>query len=191
MAVISSLSYGDLRKEFVYRVKKTNLLKRSVETSEKKITGNLDLEIQIYFKYYFDVYTAIERTVRSIAHTLSSKSKYIFYHSQASLSTKPYLISVDELKGLLERKPILTAVLTSSNFLKTIAKSVDIIEERKKVYNILNEEDFFEKYNQLRTDRNNLAHGLESTNTVDFSEGRLLNNLNVFYVLLNFHKRQR
>lgn len=189
MATIQQITYNQIITFFNNRIEKTNILMDKLEEDGHSITGNTDIEIQLYFKYYFDVYTAVERTIRCIVQELSRKSKFIEVYGEPKNSSKPYLVTRDQLESIIDGKRIIPTKISHISFKRVIAEKVNIVTPSRQNFNITSEEDFYEKYDQLRNDRNLLAHGIEATNNVEFSESRMLNNLNVLYILLQFYKR--
>ncbi|HOI46997.1 MAG TPA: hypothetical protein PLR26_04630 [Bacilli bacterium] len=189
MATITQMTFKEIITVFNNRVEKTNVLKKELEKNGGIITGNIDIEIQVYFKYYFDIYTTVERTIRCIVFEMAKKHKLINYYGDPSNFNKPYLVSKEELESIIDNKGITLIIPSNSSFRRVLANRIEIISPTRKQLNILNEIDFYEKYDKLRKDRNQLAHGLESTSNVEFSESRLQDNLSVLYYLLHFYKK--
>lgn len=187
MRKIVHFSHNEIIERMENRVAKTNILFNYLN-GINPISENVDLEIQVYFKYYFDVFTTIERVVRSIASTRSSNSQYFLMLSKAEDGEKPYLIPKDELKSLLEICAIPRGEVHSTTFRSKLVKKFDIFQGKKVKYSIKNSDDFFEKYKQLRIERNLLAHGIEAPNNIEFSLSKLNNYLCVLYALLSIYE---
>lgn len=75
----SQMTPDEIYKLFISRITNTNLLFNSI-TNET----TMELSNTIYFKYYFDISTAIEATIRGITFIEGQKHQYIAHIAKPS-----------------------------------------------------------------------------------------------------------
>lgn len=176
------LDYYEIVNLFNDRILKTNNLVNVVLGCVKEL--NVEIETQLYFKYYFDVFTTLERTIRSIAQVKSENDQYIEYLSKGADKSKPFLVPVQELKAMIHPYSIVPSDKYIDEIENLIFSKV-VIYRKKANHNLIKNEDmFYEKYNELRNARNNLSHGLDALNNVEFTNAKLTDHLNVLYLVL-------
>lgn len=173
---ISQMTPDEIYKLFKSRIIKTNLLFNSI-TNET----TMELSNTIYFKYYFDISTAIEATIRGITFIEGKKHQYITHIAKPNCDSIAYFKDYEEVKALcgldnlfnnLDKVKFETAFFNKIAALKGHSISVSFINDGK----------FSEIYTTVRKTRNTLAHGLKS-DAIDYDYKTIESFLFVFFVL--------
>lgn len=143
----------------------------------------------IYFKYYFDISTAIEAIIRGIAAEESKKHPYIKYVTQADSDSKAYFIKYEELKALIIAVENLYQGSNEEEFKTKICNKVDSLKGYRLTKKIINNGAFKNDYESVRKTRNILAHGLTGVSSVDYSNTQLESFLFICYLLFNYYEK--
>lgn len=144
-----------------------------------------------YFKYYFDISTAIEALIRGIAFTLCEEKKFIKYYTKPHDKGKGYFISLKELETFIDFSYTKDIFYDLTEFKKMSKKILPLSK-----YNIWNKsfssEEFFKNtYGTCVEQRNLFAHGLLQSNTSrpDYTQERLLYFFYLYYYFIEYYKK--
>ncbi len=179
---VSQMTPDEIYSNFMSRIIKTNML-YAMLTDESSI----ELTNTIYFKYYFDISTAIEAAIRGITFEESKKNSYIKYLAEPASKTKSFFIYYEELKALIEYNNIYNKV-NENDFIKQYINKILALKQGASTKKFKNLADFKENYEKVRNTRNLLAHGLAPT-SVEYNKDTLESFLFVLYVLLNYYRK--
>lgn len=174
-----------------------NILKNRLNTTDglwkKHDTSDTDEENALFFKYYFDLYTAIEATLRGIVDVYSKRKvvgKTISVFVLPDDSKMPYFFDEDKMSQIVNESDVLKNT-NQSEFCK-YRKYTIALNKASQVYNFTDFSIFKEAYKTSRKARNTLAHGLNAYNTnIDFSLSTLDKLMFVFYILHKYYSRIR
>ena len=168
---------------FLNRINKTNMLFNLLNENSP-----IEMVNSIYFKYYFDISTTIEATIRGIAFEESKQHTYIEYSSAANSETKAYFVQYDELKALISDVKNLYEDIDKCIFEEKFYKKINILNKYKITKKFTNDGSFKNDYESVRKTRNILAHGLlGGINSVDYTKAQLEKFLYVLYLLFNYY----
>lgn len=179
---MEQLTYTDIKDKLFNRLQKTQKMCINIIKEE-----NLDIVQNIYFKYYFDFSTAIEASITSIM-----AEKYIddFARSKMKIfnrSTSNY-IPKDDIKLLIESPKMDVEIKEIKDFYKGYVNVIGdgFYESIGLDKTIENYEEFTSFYNTSRDTRNQIAHGL-STSNVKYNDSMLFKFMLSFYVIHQYH----
>lgn len=179
---IEQLKADDIYLILMNRLSKTNKLYDMINDDSP-----MDLCNIIYFKYYFDISTAIEAIIRGIIIEASKKFAYIEYLAQPYSSQKSCFVPYEELKKLIKIE-LLYENLSLNDFKDNFYDKVSALSKVKRISkSFKNDGTFKEYYHAIRSTRNTLAHGLSAMQSIDYSPAMLENFLYVLYLLFNYY----
>lgn len=173
----------DIYTVFFSRIEKTNLLFKLLDEDSP-----IEMTNSIYFKYYFDISTAIEAIIRGIAFEESKLHSYVKYTSEANSESKSYFVHYDELKALIKDINNLYSNISESDFKLSICDKLEILRNYRITKKFINDGTFKIDYESVRRTRNTLAHGLIGINSVDYTKEQLESFLFVLYLLITYYK---
>lgn len=172
----SQMTPDEIYKLFISRITNTNLLFNSI-TNET----TMELSNTIYFKYYFDISTAIEATIRGITFIEGQKHQYIAHIAKPSCDSIAYFKDYEEVKALCGVDNLFRN-LNKRKFEDEYFKKITALKDYPISVSFTQDGNFSGLYTMVRKTRNKLAHGLKS-DTVDFDCKTIESFLFVFYVL--------
>ncbi len=174
------LNSSEILDHLKQRLEKTNYLYKKMNEDD------VEYENVIFFKYFFDLSTVIESTIRGIVYEqvrLSIFPKYLLYVGEPSSDRKAFMVNFEELDALLDAKFTVTYILEDFEIYKQ-----HIIALENYHYNFtIDRSIVIEKYKRIRKIRNHLAHGLLSTTTIDFTKETLSDFVFIFYYLHKYY----
>ena len=179
--ICSQISAEEIYNAFIYRIEKTNMLFRLL-----KDDSLVELSNAIFFKYYFDISTAIEAILRGIAFEEAKFNHIIEYYAKPNETDKSYFLSIDELKALVKSEHIFKRP-NQEDFLNRLLSKIPALGKHNISKSLSSLEEFYEDYKNVRKTRNILAHGLIQKD-VDYSNNMLESFLYVMYVLLCYYE---
>ena len=181
---IPQMNPKEIYNGFLSRIEKTNMLFQLLDEN-----SSIELSNSLYFKYYFDISTAIEAIIRGIVAEESKKHPYIKYVTQADSDSKAYFIKYEELKALIISVENLYQDPNEEDFKTKICEKVDILKDYRLTKKFVNNGAFKNDYESIRKTRNILAHGLTGIYSVDYSNTQLESFLFVCYLLFNYYEK--
>lgn len=168
---------NEIYRVFINRINKTNLLYDSLSEDSP-----IEMVNTLYFKYYFDISTAIEAVIRGITDTKGKENAYIEFLAKPSDESIAYFKKYDEIKVLCPLDHLFRS-LNPSTFKDHYQNKVSILKNKSLTFpSFLNDGSFCDIYNKIRKTRNSLAHGLVA-NGVDYDDETLVLFLYVLYIL--------
>lgn len=173
---ILQLAPNEIYKLFISRVTSTNLLFASI-TNETTV----ELSNTIYFKYYFDISTAIEATIRGITFIEGKKHQYIAHIAKPSCDSISYFKDYEEVKALCGLSNLFRN-LSKEKFETEFFNVIEALKDHFVSVSFVNDGKFSELYTTVRKTRNTLAHGLKF-DTIEFDYKTIEAFLFVFFVL--------
>lgn len=176
------MSPNEIYNTFVSRVGNTNLLFGLLNEDSP-----IELSNVVYFKYYFDLSTSIEATIRGISYEESKKSEYLKYLAIPNSDSKAFFLKYDEFKALVDIDLTYT-LLDISYFNNNYISKIDVFDKLALAHQLKKDGSLQDKYNTIRNTRNSLAHGIKSTSTVAFDKETLETFVFIFYFLLSYYK---
>lgn len=171
----------DIYNAFVSRVEKTNMLYQAV-TDDSPI----EMLSTIYFKYYFDISTAIEATIRGIEFERCRDDSYINYLVKPELD-KSFFLAYEELEKLIDMQMIYS-IVNDEEFKENFCSKIFILADYTIHIPFKNEDELQNMYKKIKKTRNALAHGL-LLQSVDFDRNTLEMFLIIFYLLVSYYKK--
>ena len=181
--IISQMMPDDIYSVFVSRISKTNLL-YDLLTDDSPI----EMSNAIYFKYYFDISTAIEATLRGITFEVCSDNRYLEFLAQPDSSSKAFFLKYGELKALVPLDSLFDSI-KKEEFNKKFCANFSPLTKHIIKCSFKNDGTFKDIYNRVRDIRNALAHGLNSNNIVSFENSIIEEYIYVLYILLTYYKK--
>ena len=178
---IPQLNPSDIYSHLTNRLSITNNLFEKLDTDSP-----VDLSNIIYFKYYFDISTAIEAIIRGIIIEESKKNAYIEYLAEPYSSNKACLIKYDELKTLVPIESLYKST-SINDFEDNFYNQIIALKRRRITKNFQNDGTFKEDYYTVRKTRNALAHGLTAMQSIDYGPTMLETFLYVLYLLFKYY----
>lgn len=172
----------EIYRVFITRISKTNLLFNT-------LTGDTSLELYntIYFKYYFDIATAIEATIRGITFVEGNKHRYIEHIAKPSSDSIAYFKDYEEVKALCGLDNLFLH-LDKVKFESDFFNKISALGGRAISMSFVNDGTFSELYKTVRRIRNTLAHGLKA-DSVDYDAQTIESFLFVFFTLHSYYVR--
>ena len=167
---------------FISRIDKTNLLYETLDDD-----SSIEISNTIYFKYYFDISTAIEATLRGITYSVCKDNKYLEFLSKPDSDSKAFFLRYEEVKALVELDKAFIGI-NKQEFNSKYCSMISPLKNYTIKSTFKNDGTFIENYNKARTTRNALAHGLKSHMTVSFDKSTIENFTYVLYILLSYYK---
>lgn len=180
---VLQMTPDEIYKLFISRIEKTNLLYSCVKNNIDQDT--VEWENTLYFKYYFDVSTAIEATTRGITFIEGKKHQYITHIAKPSSDFIAYFKDYDEIKALCGLDKLFND-LREEKFKTAYFSKLTILDNRSISMSFHNDGHFADLYKMVRKTRNTLAHGLKS-DSVDYGHKTLESFLFVFFVLHSYY----
>lgn len=180
---ITQMIPEDIYRSFIFRIENTNRLYEKLDDESE-----MELINTIFFKYYFDISTAIEAILRGVAFEESKKHKYIVYLAEPSSDRKSFFINYEELKHLVNIDTLFLC-LDEKEFENDFFKKVSALSSRTISKRFVKDGTFKYEFEKIRKVRNTLAHGLTSTSSVDYSPEMLESFIYVLYLLNNYYKK--
>lgn len=179
---IEQLKPDDIYLHLTNRLSKTNKLFEMLDGDSP-----MDLCNIIFFKYYFDISTAIEAIIRGIIIEESKKNTYIEYLAEPYSSNKACLIKYEELKKLIKIESLYENIEINDFKTNFYDKIVALDSLKRITKSFKNDGTFKEDYHAVRSTRNILAHGLAAMQSIDYSPTMLETFLYVQYLLFNYY----
>ena len=179
---IPQMTPDEIYQIFLSRISKTNLLYDTLTDD-----SSIEMSNTIYFKYYFDISTAIEATLRGITFSICKNNRYLKYLSEPESDSKAFFLCYDEMKALIELEKAFIKI-DKKEFEKNYCKIISPLKGYAIASTFKNDGSFKDNYNNARNTRNTLAHGLKSHMTVSFDNTTIENFLYTLYILLNYYK---
>lgn len=185
MSKITKIKPNDIYSILSRRLSSTNMLWK------KREEDNLEQEKVIFFKYYFDISSAIEACLRGIIfvycnNSLSGNALKAFGRPEDS--SVAYFLNLESFKSVTNGDKILLDVSLEkyNDYLKMITCFDKEIVSNKP----FESQYIYDIYEQIRKTRNTLAHGLNSMEkNVDFTASHLADFMFIFYIVHNYYKR--
>lgn len=175
-----------LKPEEIYLLLINRLLKTNKLFEMLDDDSPIDLCNIIYFKYYFDISTAIEAIIRGIMIEESRKFPYIAYLAKPFSSNKACLIKYDELKNLIKIESLYDNI-EKNDFKTNFYDKIVALRLKRITKSFKNDGTFKEDYHAVRSTRNILAHGLSAMQSIDYSSTMLETFIYVLYLLFNYY----
>lgn len=191
-----------IEQQFWNRINYTNIAYEGiVEKYNKKNKDDLNEEDEfeqlknlMYFKYYFDISTAIEALLRGIAFGMSSKHNYVHYYTRPYDPGKGYFISLQELETFIDFEQV-KKIFNNFNDFKDIFRKISPLNDYKSWNKSFDNIDFFRNaYKGCYDQRNLFAHGLAQKNsnaTADFTTDRLMYFIYLYYFFVEYYKNNK
>lgn len=158
---------------------------------EKRDSEDTDQENALFFKYYFDIYVAIEATLRGIVSVYSRRNRVgrtIHAFAIPDDTKMPYFFDEDKMAEIVNECDVLIG--TTQNEFNKYRKHSIVLSGLVTIYNFTDFSIFKELYKACRKSRNTLAHGLNAYNSnIDFSISNLDEHMFVFYMLHHYYRR--
>ena len=170
-----------------------DILKRRLMTTNalwgKKDPDDIEQERVLFFKYYFDISSAIEACLRGILFVYENADKYgktIKAFGKPHDLSVAFLLRPDDFTAVTNEQEIMeNANLDDYNNYLRMISMFNNRDERPFDYLVLNE-----LYTKVRNTRNKLAHGIKAMDeNVDFSSSLLADFMYVFYLTHNYYKQ--
>ena len=179
---VLQMSPEEIYRVFITRISKTNLLFNT-------LTEDTSLELcnTIYFKYYFDITTAIEATIRGITFVEGDKHRYIEHIAKPSSDSIAYFKDYEEVKALCGIDNLFLG-LDKLKFESDFFNKLAALNGRSISMSFVNDGTFSERYTKVRKTRNILAHGLKAE-SVDYDTNTIESFLFVFFVLHSYYSK--
>lgn len=156
-------------------------------------TLNTDEDIEvyniIYFRLYFDLSTAIERTIHDVMVTKYGDDAFIVKKAKIDDKSVSNYLPPDDIKNLINdfgSEITVNDIKNRFDFLGDIVPESHYLNlglDRK----VLDIEKYTSVYSKSRITRNKLAHGL-TLEQVEYNRKMLFNFMVSYYVLIEFYK---
>lgn len=179
---IPQMTPDEIYHTFISRISKTNLLYDTLTED-----SSIEMSNTIYFKYYFDISTAIEATLRGITYLVCKNNKYLKFLSQPDSDSKAFFLRYDEMKALIELDNAFIHI-SKEEFINRYSIKISPLKSYTIKSTFKNDGTFMDNYNRARTTRNTLAHGLKAHMAVGFDNETIENFIYVLYILLSYYK---
>ena len=179
---ITQMMPEDIYYVFIARINRTNLLYNTLDEDSL-----VELYNTLYFKYYFDISTAIESVIRGITYVECKNNKYLTYLAEPESDSKAYFLKYEEIKVLIDLNKIFS-LANKAEFESNYCRKVAALKSYTVTKSFKNDGTFSEIYTSIRRTRNALAHGLKAATTVDFDTSTTESYLYVLYLLSVYYK---
>ena len=174
----------DIYKVFITRITKTNSLFDSLSDSSEM---ELELANTLYFKYYFDISTAIEATIRGITFVEGEKHKYIAHIAKPREDSISFFKDYEEVKALCGLDKLFED-LDKQRFEADFFNKIAVLSRHAVSVSFVNDGSFSDLYKSVRRTRNALAHGLKA-DSIEYDCKTIESFLFIFFVLHSYYSR--
>lgn len=181
---VLQMTPDDIYRVFIARITKTNSL---FDSLSDKSEMELELANTLYFKYYFDVSTAIEATIRGITFVEGKKHKYIEHIAKPSDDCMAYFKDYDEVKALCGLDNLFKN-LEKQKFETDYFNKIAVLKGHSVSVSFVNDGGFADLYKSVRRTRNALAHGLKA-DSIEYDYKTIESFLFAFFVLHSYYSR--
>lgn len=181
---VLQMSPEEIYKLFINRIEKTNSL---FESLLNKSEMELELSNTLYFKYYFDISTAIEATIRGITFIEGEKHKYIAHIAKPSENNISFFKDYEEVKALCGLDELFEN-LDKQKFEADFFNKIAVLNGQVASVSFVNDGSFSYLYKFVRKTRNALAHGLKA-DSIEYNCKTTESFLFIFFVLHSYYSR--
>ena len=181
---ILQMTPDDIYKIFITRIKETNSL---FDSLSDKSEMELELANTLYFKYYFDISTAIEATIRGITFVEGEKHKYIAHIAKPGDDCIAYFKDYEEVKVLCGLDNLFKN-LKKQKFETDFFNKIAVLKGRAVSVSFVNDGGFSDLYKSVRRTRNALAHGLKA-DSIEYDYKTIESFLFVFFILHSYYSQ--
>ena len=181
---VLQMTPDDIYKIFITRITKTNSL---FDSLSKKSEMELELANTLYFKYYFDISTAIEATIRGITFVEGEKHKYIAHIAKPGDDCIAYFKDYEEVKSLCGLDNLFKN-LEKQKFENNFFNKIAVLKGHAVSVSCVNDGSFSDLYKYVRKTRNALAHGLKA-DSIEYDYKTIESFLYVFFILHSYYSK--
>lgn len=182
MAVLQMMP-NEIYSVFISRIGKTNLL-YNLLTDDSPI----EMSNAIYFKYYFDMSTAIEAVLRGITYVACKDNNYLKFLAHPDSDSKAFFLKYEEVKSLVSLESLFDGI-NKADFCDKYCSKISPLSKYTVKNTFKNDGTFADVYTRVRKVRNALAHGLNAHSQVSFENSVIEDYCYVLYLLLAYYAK--